>query len=294
VDELGHVSQEDETLEGQPQLQEPVDTIAWNPRPVLAAVFGKHAETAYWECRKWAGNDPEAMRLAVSAACLWACDQTIRLHINLDRKPGNYIRTGLERALPAAKRADSLDDWKRAGKGKKRTWVRRGRQLLSPVDDGEELAAPELADPSRARYDPDYRRSMIVATTPELIVDNTPPPGTEQEIQLLAASLLDRYVHGKVDTATRRAVIYVLVDNMSLREAAARLTAEGHPISHEGLRLKIDRLVTRLNGLVPADPERPGLRTCQGGFGGRIPIWQRNWFLDGLLIRPWAGNGPST
>jgi hypothetical protein len=218
------------------------------------------------------------MRLAVSAACEWGLRQT-----GLDRKPGNYIRTGLQRALPAATRADSLDEWKHARKGKKRTWVRRGKQLLSPVDDGEELNAPELADPARARYDPDYRRSIIVATTPELIVDNTPPPGTEQEIQKLAAGLLDKYMHGQVDPATRRAVLYVLVDNMSLRDAAAQLTGDGYPISPEGLRGKVDRLVTKLNELVPPDPKPPRLRTCRQGFGGRIPIWHRNWFLDGLL-----------
>jgi hypothetical protein len=159
-------------------------------------------------------------------------------------------------------------------------------------DDGAVLDPPELADPARARYDPDYRRSIVVATTPELIVDSTPPPGTEQEIQLLAAGLLDKYMHGRIDTATRRAVAYVLVDNMSLREAAAQLTEDGYPISHEGLRGKVDRLVTKLNEHVPPDPKPPRLRTCRQGFGGSVPIWQRNWFLDGLLIGPWAGNGP--
>jgi hypothetical protein len=154
--------------------------------------------------RKWAGNDPEPMRLAVSAACLWACDQTIRLHVNLDRKPGNYIRKGLEWALPAAKRDDSLDYWEYPRDGSKRTWVRLNRQ--TPVsyredDEGAVLDPPELADPARARYDPDYRRSIIAATTPDVIVDNWPPPDNHRALQLLVAGLLNDYMHNRVDAS---------------------------------------------------------------------------------------------
>jgi hypothetical protein len=117
VTELVEIGEDYEQLDEPPlTLDEPIESTVWNPRAVLEAVFGKHAETAYWECRKWARYDPERLRAAVSAACEWACDQTIRLHIDLDDKPGNYIRKGLEWELLAAKR-DSLDDWDYAREG---------------------------------------------------------------------------------------------------------------------------------------------------------------------------------
>jgi hypothetical protein len=287
------------------------EAIAWNPRPLLDAVFNGNAKVALAVCRNWAGGNEETLKSAVSAACIWG------LSHDISGKPAKYIRTGLTKNLPEVAQRESLDTWVKAQKGQqcpachgkgfddggpcqfcettgilqKRRMVRRNKQAPLPHAEGEdgerELDDLIIIDPARARFDPDYQRSYVTATTPEMIVDSWPPPDTEHAVQLLVSGLLAQYMHAKVDTVTRRGLRYVHVDGLSWREAADQLTAEGHQITYEGLRGKVNGLLAMLRRLTPPEPERPRLHTSRDGFGGRIPIWQRNWFLDGLLIRPW-------
>jgi hypothetical protein len=282
-------------------------SVTWNPRRVLDVAFGKHSKIALRVCRNWALGDPEVLKVAVSAACDWA------LTHNLDGKPGNYVRKSLAKDLPEIAQRESLDTWIYARKGtkcpacdgkgfddggpcqfcestgtlKKRRRVRRNKQAplaYADIGDGGDEEIPELEYPDRSRYDPDYQRSAITEGSPETVVNDAPPPSTEQQVQLMVANLLSRYTHERIDTATRRGAIYVLVDGMSYRDAAARITAEGHPISHVGLRDKLNRELAKLRALIPPEPERPRLHTSREGFGGRIPIWVRNWFLDGITL----------
>jgi hypothetical protein len=145
-------------------------------------------------------------------------------------------------------------------------------------DDGEGTDTPDLTDPARGRYDQDYRRSFTEATSPEPVVDDAPPPATEQVVQQMASKLFHMYMREREDPITSLGAKYVLVDRMSFREAAERITAEGHPITHEGLRWKLSRLQAKMDGLTPAEPDRKRLQASREGSGGRIPCYERNSF----------------
>ena len=240
------------------------DIGAWSPRAALRPVYGDRTEAAFSVCRNWAGDDQETLKTAVSAACEWG------LGHDLTGKPAAYVRKSLARDLSTITQRESLDTWVYARKGQrcpacggkgfddggpcqfcettgtlqKRRWVRRNKQvpLVHVMDeDEEELDTPDLTDPARSRYDPDYQRSAIIEGSPETVVNDAPPPATEQAVQQMAANLLSRYTHERIDTVGRRGAIYVLVDGVSYRDAAKRITAEGHPISYVGLRDKLSR-----------------------------------------------------
>jgi hypothetical protein len=290
--------------EAEPQLNG--HGAEWEPRKLLQAVFGDTGDAAYYACEAWAFDD-ESLKTAVSAACEWG------LRHDVDGKPGAYVRKSLGRYLPEVTRQESLDTWENRRKGQrcpmcdgkgfddagpceycggtgtlqKRRRVRVNKQApLRHVesDDGEDIDTPELTDPGRARYDPDYQRSFIAGTRPETVVDDAPPPAVLQAVQWMTAGLLHRYMGQRVEPAARLGAKYVWVDGMSYRDAAERITADGYPVSYGELRRKLMRLRATMDAIAPPGPGKVRLRSSRAGFGGHIPIWQRNWFLDGLLL----------